>query len=127
MKNRFNIDFFEFAFLVEACIPPMPIGRACFWEKVIDIHYHELTQDERKRLFTWITEHPKFTNEDEDCRLFYARFNPENQYIVKTEFEGKIEEHECFRFNDNFHMTKSRFIAPEYIINYQKLMVSSNS
>lgn len=122
MKNRFNIDFVEFAFLVEACIPPVPIGRACFWEKVINIHYHELNENERRKLFEWITKNHKFTNEDDDCRLFYARFNPENQYIVKTEFQGKKETHECFRFNDRFHMSKSRFIEPKYIIDYQKLI-----
>lgn len=28
LANRFNIVFFEFSFLVEACIPPRPIARA---------------------------------------------------------------------------------------------------
>jgi hypothetical protein len=120
-NNRFNIDFFEFIFLVEACIPPVPIARSCFWEKVINIHYHELNENERKKLFEIITNNQNFTNKDEDCRLFFARYNPENQYMVDTEFEGKKEQHECFRFNDKFHLTKSKFIDPNYIVSSKKI------
>ena len=50
-KRRFEIDFFEFSFLVEACIPERPIARTMFWHNVIDKYYHELTDDERARLF----------------------------------------------------------------------------
>lgn len=43
--NRFSIDFIEFSFLVEACIPPRPIARTYFWGQVIDKYYHVLTVD----------------------------------------------------------------------------------
>ena len=59
--NRFNIDFFEFSFLVEACIPPRPIARAMFWDDVINKYYHVLTDNERQRLFEWINRCDNFT------------------------------------------------------------------
>ena len=39
-----DIDFFEFSFLVESCIPPSPIARAYFWQNVIDKYYYVLTK-----------------------------------------------------------------------------------
>jgi hypothetical protein len=52
--SNFTIDFFELAFLVEACIPPRPIARSMFFDDVSDIHYHKMTKEERQRLFDWI-------------------------------------------------------------------------
>ena len=87
LANRFNIDFFEFSFLVEACIPPRPIARAMFWDDVINKHYNVLTENERERLFEWVNrcygmEHG-LENKNEDCLLFNARFDKENQYKIK--------------------------------------------
>jgi hypothetical protein len=116
VSGRFVIDFFEFSFLVEACIPPRPIARAMFWEDVINKHYHVLTENERQRLFTWITKNLSFDLTNEDCRLFYARFNPKNQYEVETEFEGKKETVKCFKWNDKFHLSKSKSVNEKYIV-----------
>jgi len=33
--NKFEIEFDELCFLTEACIPPVPIARAMFWEDMI--------------------------------------------------------------------------------------------
>ena len=34
--STFQIDFFELAFLAEACIPPVPIARASFFADLSD-------------------------------------------------------------------------------------------
>lgn len=117
VSSRFSIDFFEFSFLVEACIPPRPIARAMFWQDVIDKYYHVLTENEKERLFNWINRCSAFDLENEDCRLFYARFNPANQYELETEFEGKRETVKCFKWNDKFHLSKSTSVNEKYIIN----------
>ena len=120
MKNiettRFNIDFFEFSFLVEACIPPRPIARAMFWEEVINHYYQVLTSGERLNLFEWINKNPSFNLSNEDCQLFNARFDPDNQYQVKTLYEGTEESRECFKWKDKYHLSKSTSIAEDYII-----------
>jgi hypothetical protein len=115
VSSRFNIDFFEFSFLVEACIPPRPIARAMFWQDVIDKHYNVLTENEREKLFNWVQRCSSFDLENEDCRLFYARFNPKNQYQVQTEFEGKKETVKCFKWNDKFHLSKNTSVNEKYI------------
>ena len=111
--SNFTIDFFELAFLVEACIPPRPIARSMFFDDVSDKHYHKMTNEERQRLFDWIS--PKLNLENENCRYFYARFNPKNQYLVSCFYEGEAQELECFRFNERYHTSKNKFVNSEYI------------
>jgi hypothetical protein len=119
-ENRFTIDFFEFAFLVEACIPPRPIARAMFWDSVIDKHYHAMTPDERTRLYTWIKKNWVFEdgikNGNEDCLLFEARFNPDNQWKVTTKYNGEIQEHDCFKWKGGYHISKSTSVQDDYVI-----------
>jgi hypothetical protein len=120
MENRFNIDFFEFSFLVEACIPPRPIARAMFWDDVINKHYHVLTENERERLFEWINrcygmEH-SLQNKNEECLLFNARFDKKNQYKVKTLLDGEEKIIDCFKWQNRYHTSKNQSILEEYIV-----------
>jgi hypothetical protein len=117
--SRFNIDFFEFSFLVEACIPPRPIARAMFWDDVIDKHYNTLTDNERVRLFEWINRNPCMQDGieegNEDCLLFNARFNPDNQYKVHTNYNDKLEVYNAFKLNDRYYINKNTSIEDKYI------------
>ena len=113
--NRFNIDFTEFAFLVEACIPPSPIARSMFWDKVCGYYYHLLTADERIKLFEWITRNRSLKMENEDCRFFYSRYNPENQYRATCVYNGKTEMIDCFLMDDRYYTSKGTSIVEEYI------------
>lgn len=119
-ENRFNIDFFEFSFLVETCIPPKPIARAMFWSDVIDKYYHVLTEEEREKLYEWINKNPSFQyslkNNNEDCLVFNARYNPENQYKVKTLYKNKEEIIDCFKFNDKYHTSINTSINEDYML-----------
>ena len=118
--NRFDIDFFEFSFLVEACIPPRPIARAMFWDDVIDKYYHVLSPDERKRLFEWITRNSYVQTDNEDFQIFVARYNPENQYSVKTLINGTENNLECFKWKDRYHTSKTTSIIEDYIVEITK-------
>jgi hypothetical protein len=125
LANRFNIDFFEFSFLVEACIPPRPIARAMFWDDVINKHYHVLTENERERLFEWVNrcsgmEHSLESN-NEDCHLFNARFDKENQYKVRCQYHGEEKTVECFKWNNRYHISKTQSLLEEYIIEATKV------
>jgi len=55
--ESFQIDFFELAFLAEACIPPRPIARMMFWQHLTDYYITRTTSiaDE------YIVEVTKFT------------------------------------------------------------------
>lgn len=102
---RFDIDFFEFAFLVEACIPQRPIARTMFWHDVINKYYWVLTEGERADLYEWINRNPCYQkgleDKQEDVLWFEYRYNPDNQYEVEAEADGKKETHRCFKFGDD--------------------------
>lgn len=130
-QNRFNIDFFEFSFLVEACIPPRPIARSMFWDDVINKHYHTLTENERERLFEWINrcygmEHG-LENKNEDCLLFNARFDPDNQYIVTSEYKGSTDIHKCFLWQGKYHLSKTTSIEKKYIVKTEKIQYNTTT
>ena len=125
LVNRFNIDFFEFSFLVEACIPPRPIARAMFWDDVINKHYHTLTENERQRLFEWVNRCSGMEHgleiKNEDCLLFNARFDKENQYQVTTKYNSITETHSVFKWQGKYHISKTQSVNEDYIVEITKV------
>ena len=125
-SQRFgDIDFFEFAFLVEACSGRQPIARSMFFQRVIDKYYYVLTQDERDRLFEWINRSSSFKfdleKEEESCLLFNARFDKNNQFLVHTFFDGEEKIIEAFLLDGKYHTSKTTSINEEYITKIEKL------
>ena len=123
--NKFEIDFAELSFLAEACIPPRPIARAMFWNRLISEIYNDLTLEQSSKLYSWIKRNDTFEDGikdgNEDCLIFEARYNPDNQYEVTTEFNGEVEKHKAFKYKDKFFTTKSKWIAEEYIKRYERI------
>lgn len=115
---RFDIDFFEFSVLVESCIPPVPIARTSFWYDTIDKYYNVLTKNERERLFRWIQLNPNFNIENEECLIWYNRYDPDNQYQVETKNNQSFE---CFLHEGNYHDMRNRWINPDFITNITKI------
>lgn len=125
--SAFTIDFFELSFLAEACIPPVPIARGTFWQDLINKHFYVMTPNERARLYTWITERNlRFNLENEDCKMFALRFNPDNQYMITTKYKDKVEAHEAFKVGERYHVSTSSWIEEKYINNVQKINPPSN-
>jgi hypothetical protein len=124
-KQRFKIDFWEFSFLVEACIPPRPIARAMFWDNVINEYYHELTLDERAKLHEWVNRNPSMQHalehNNEDAIQFNLRYDPNNQYEVRTEYKGKEEIVQAYKDGDRYYIEIDKWIAPEFIKEVIKL------
>ena len=122
--STFNIDFFELSFLAEACIPPRPIARGMFWQDLTRKYWEQMTEGERAHLFEWLNRNPWYPEsleKEEDTQVFHARFNPENQYIIKTKYKRKKEEHRAFKLGNRFYTGLNTFIAEEYIIEVNKL------
>ena len=122
--STFKIDFFELAFLAEACIPPRPIARAMFWQSLTDKYWYQLTEGERAHLFEWLQKswvYEESLKEEEDTQVFHARFNPDNQYSIKVNFNGGESEYRAFKLNDNYYIGRNRWVADEYIVSIEKL------
>lgn len=114
-EKRFNIDFFELSFLIEACIPPRPIARSMFFESVSETYYHEMTKDERSRLLEWLQRNSNFSSDKDDVAHFIARFDQTNQYLITTECNGKVETHETYKWNNQYHTDRRKSILEEFI------------
>jgi hypothetical protein len=119
--SEFKIDFFELLFLAEVCIPPTPIARGMFWDNLCDRYYNQMSDNERSRAFGWITKRHYFNLENEDCHLFFARYNPDNQFKVHFFYEGKVKIVDCFRFNGLLHTNKTTHVVDEYITKIEKI------
>jgi hypothetical protein len=120
-KERFVIDFFELSFLAESCLPPTPIARHNFFMNTINLYYHQMSWQQRKHFFEWIGK--KLNTEYEESRLFIARYNPENQYLVKTFHEGKEEDVEAFKYEEKYMISSSRRVDERYINGVEKLKI----
>jgi hypothetical protein len=118
-NNKFVIDFFELAFLTEVCLPQSTIARHCFFMNVIDIHYHKMTWEQRKHLYEWIGR--KLNMEHEESMIFMARFNPDNQYVVTFNNEGKKQECEAFLFRNEYKISSNSRVNQDYIESVKKI------
>jgi hypothetical protein len=122
--STFQIDFFELAFLAEACIPPRPIARAMFWQSLTDRYWYEMTEGERIHMFEWLQKswvYEDSLEKEEDTQVFHARFNPDNQYMVKTSYKGKEDAHQrVFKMGDRYYIGRNTSISEEYIVSIEK-------
>jgi hypothetical protein len=123
--STFTIDFYELAFLAEACIPPRPIARAMFWQSLTDKYWVEMTEGERAHLFEWLQRNSYYEESlerEEDTQIFHARFNPDNQYMVTTEKIGVMEEHRAFKMGELYYKDSRSSILEEYIVSVEKFI-----
>ena len=122
--NEFKIDFFELSFLAEACIPPRPIARTMFWQHLTDVYWEQMTEGERERLFEWLNRDDKYKRSlesEEETKIFHARFNPDNQYMVHTTMNGIDSSSHTFKLNELYYVKRGTWITPEFITKIEKL------
>jgi hypothetical protein len=126
MDRRFKIDFFELAFLVEACVPPVAIAKGMFWDDVINVYYHEMTLDERVKLYDWIHISWIYTigleKGIEEIEVFEARFDPTNQYKVYTKtqvFDTFL--YKGYYYTENYPGSRSKFIDTRQILKIENI------
>ena len=122
--SNFSIDFFELAFLAEACIPPTPIARSAFWQNLTDKYWEQMTEEERNHLFEWLNRNEKYKrslDEEEETKIFHARFNPDNQYSVLIDHGANQSEHRAFKYDEKFCVRRNSWIDEPYIIVVKKL------
>lgn len=122
--STFKIDFTELAFLAEACIPPRPIARSMFWNNLTDVYWEQMTDNERNLLFEWIQKNPYYEislEKEDNTKIFHNRFNPDNQYLVTTDFNDELKEYRVFKMGDRFYINSNTSIQDEYITKIEKL------
>jgi hypothetical protein len=115
LNDGFIVDFFELMFLAESVIPERPIARSMCFDDFSERHYHKMNDNQREQFFNHVQKCNEFTLENEQCRHFFARFNPKNQYLLSCFYNGKADEIICYQFEEEYRVTKNRFVNREYI------------
>jgi hypothetical protein len=122
--SNFTIDFFELAFLAEACIPPNPIARTMFWQRLTNVYWEQMSDEERDRLFEWLNRNDNYKQsleKEEETQIFHARFDPDNQYMVHTTMNGKDDVNRTFKYKDLYFVRSNSWITPEFITKVEKI------
>jgi hypothetical protein len=122
--SNFTIDFFELAFLAEACIPPNPIARTMFWQRLTNVYWEQMSDEERDRLFEWLNRNDNYKRsleKEEETQIFHARFDPDNQYMVYTTMDGKDDVNRAFKYKDIYYVRSNSWITPEFITKVEKI------
>jgi hypothetical protein len=122
--SNFTIDFFELAFLAEACIPPNPIARTMFWQRLTNVYWEQMSEEERDRLFEWLNRNDNYKRsleKEEETQIFHARFDPDNQHMVYTTMDGKDDVNRTFKYKDLYYVQRNSWITPEFITKVEKI------
>jgi hypothetical protein len=118
--GSFSIDFFELAFLAEACVPPVPIARHVFWDNLTDRYWEQMSHNERSHLWEWMNRREKYKSgldNNEDIQIFESRFNPDNQYSIELK-TGEIVK--AFKYNERYHINIKTSLVEDYIVKIEK-------
>jgi hypothetical protein len=122
--SEFKIDFFELAFLAEACIPPRPIARTMFWQSLTDKYWEQMTEGERDHLFEWLNRDDRYQKSliaEGETKIFNSRFDPDNQYMVHTTMNGMDNSTHTFKWNELYYVKRNTWISPEFITKVEKI------
>ena len=111
----FTIDFFELMWLAESVIPERPISRSMCFDNFSDVHYHNMNDQQRKQFMEHVMEQPKFDLAKRQCAHFYARFNPENQYRVTTDYKENVKVINCYLWEGKYHTQMNGYVSPRFI------------
>jgi len=92
---------------------------------MIDKHYHNMTPDERSRLFEWMQLNSKFKDQlekgNKDVVLFYDRYKPDNQYRLFVSLDGYENRIQVFKNEGKYKTHENTSIAEEYITKIEKI------
>lgn len=97
------------------------------WIKLVDKYWHAMSEETRKNTFDSLVSHPDFPTMimHNEIKLFYARFDPDNQFTVTTELNGTVTKHRAFKWGDRYRVGSIATIAEDFITNVEKLSLPS--
>ena len=126
---KVELDIFELSYLLDACLRGSHL-RSCTIGKFVDEFFDRLTEQERYNLYEWSLRltyscEKEFKPSDASCGadvVFMKRYDPENQYIITTRYEGKTQKHRAFFMEGRYYVKKNRFIDEAYITKVKRFI-----
>lgn len=93
------------------------------WTKLVDKHWHAMSEETRKNAFDSLISHSNFPAmiKHEEIKLFHARFDPDNQFTVNTNYKGNVNKMRAFKWKDRYYVGSRTSINDEYITSVEKI------
>lgn len=82
-----------------------------------------MSEESRKNCFDTLVSNPNFPAmiEKQEVKLFHARFNPDNQFTVNTNYKGTVNKMRAFKWKDRYYVGSRTSINDEYITSVEKI------
>lgn len=93
------------------------------WIKLVDKYCYAMSEETRKETFEdWVST-PDFRDmlDNEEVKLFFARFHPDNQFTVTTNFNGTVNKMQAFKWKDGYYVGSMSKINNDYITDVEKI------
>lgn len=84
-------------------------------QKAIGEWYKALSDNQRKSMYDFFLRTKGEDIEEDIQKIFMARYNPETQYIIKTNFIVE-EEYEAYLYNGKYYINESTNLVEEFIV-----------
>jgi len=94
-----------------------------FWQHLTDKYWDQMSDPQRTHIWNWLQKNPYYEESlktEEETQIFHARFDPDNQYMVHTNFHGVEDKRRAFKMGDRYYITRTTSIADEYIVEVTK-------
>lgn len=123
---KVSLDIHEMYYLLEACLRGSHL-RSTTILKYVDDWYSLLSPSQRKCLYDWalrLVYDGEFKQRPAACgadRIFMARYNPYNQYLVTVSDGVKTETVEAFKLDGRYWVKSNRCCAEECITKIEKI------
>jgi hypothetical protein len=93
------------------------------WIKLVDKYWHAMSEETRKDTFEALVSHSDFLDmiEHEEVKLFHARFDPDNQFTVNTNYKGTVNKMRAFKWKDRYYVGSRASVNDEYITSVEKI------
>jgi hypothetical protein len=95
-----------------------------FWQHLTDVYWEQMTEDQRDHLFDWLNRDDRYQKSliaEGETKIFNARFDPDNQYMVHTTMNGMDNSIHTFKWNELYYVKRNTWISPEFITKVEKL------
>lgn len=119
----FYITFHELVLITKTTTSSTDLASRKFFESVIDKHYQNMSNVQREHMFDVVTNLLHFDIKNLLNQIFYARFDPQNQYQVSYLEDGKKISKRTFLRDGKHYYNSIEFIYPDTIVSADRIII----
>ena len=130
---RITLSNHDILYWLEGCARGSHLRQGC-WQTMINA-FNDVKDEEEQNFFYMYAKrdlsHLYETEDDgyqpfgaDDFRHFLARYNPANRWTVHTEYNGKKDSFDCYKWQGEYHTDQFTSINPDCIVEVEHVHFS---